>query len=285
MNTQDLVFELSQSDERIVRSYECTRLRKLFSPETLGHLTITNRRIVFHSTGASLTGKSVLISEMPVEDVAGISVYLGNTINWLLYVAFAIGLFLLSSVVDAILPAFFTSWPFAVLLMLPHAVFWLFSSKWLSEDVKKQVGASLQNMLQDRAQNVDVDRFRPAARVLFLIGLAVFVWAIARAMIETTGGGIVVAIGLLGLAYFGLFMTIFGRQPVFSLLIGSKSMQGSGIFIPGSAFRLSFLWDRTAVESLAGSPAVDAPAVARELGALLTDIRQLGEFGLQKWQA
>jgi len=285
MNAQDLVFELSQSDERIVRSYECTRLRKLFSPETLGHLTVTNRRIVFHSTGASLTGRSMLISEMPVEDAAGVSVYLGNSINWWLFIGFAIGLFVLSFVVDAILPAFFTSWLFAVLLMLPHGVLWLFSSKWLSEDVKKQVGASLRNIARDRADSIDVDRFRPAARVLFLIGLAIFVWEIAHVVIETTGGGIVVAIGLLLLAYFGLFMTIFGRQPVFSLLIGSKSMQGSGIFIPGSAFRLSFFGDKTAIESLAGSPAVDAPTVARELGALLTDIRQLGEFGVQKWQA
>lgn len=274
MNTQDLIFELSQSDERIVRSYECTRLRMLFLPETLGHLTVTNRRIVFHSTGTSLTGKSMLISEMPVEDAAGVSVYLGNSIDWRLFIGFAVGLFVLSFVVDAILPAFFTSWPFAALLMLPYGILWLVNSKWLSDGVKKQVGASLSN---------DVDPFLPAVRVLFLIGLAVFVWTVARTPVLWLGSPLV-ALCLLALAYFGLFMVAFGRQPVFSLLIGSKSMQGSGIFIPGSAFHLSFFGDKTAIESLAGSPAVDAPAVARELGALLTDIRQLGEFGLQKWQ-
>jgi len=284
MDPKELVFELSQADEHVVRSYECTRVRKLFSPETLGHLTITNRRIVFHSTGTSLSGKSVLISEMPVEDAAGISVYLGNTINWLLYVVFAVGLFTVSYAVDAILPGFFTSWGFAILLMLPYLLFWLFNSGWLSEDAKKRLTTSVRNATQGRTENADVNRYRPAARILFLIGLAILAWAIARTPILWYGAQMV-AIGLLALAYFGLFMTIFGRQESFSLLIGSKSMQGSGIYIPGSSFRLSFLRGKSAAESLTGSPSVDAPTLARELGALLTDIRQLGEFGLQKWQA
>ncbi len=42
----------------------------LFAPEAVGRLTVTNKRIVYHSHSESSTGHSVLVSEMPVEDAA-----------------------------------------------------------------------------------------------------------------------------------------------------------------------------------------------------------------------
>ena len=86
-------------------------------------------------------------------------------------------------------------------------------------------------------------------------------------------------------AYFGLYLYTFGRQRTFSLMIGSRTMKDSGIFIPGDSFRLIFFRDNTAIESISASPALDAERVVQELGALLLDIRQLGDLGIQKWKA
>jgi hypothetical protein len=61
-------------------------------------------------------------------------------------------------------------------------------------------------------------------------------------------------------------------------------MKGPGIFIPGDSFRLLGNRNSTALETLGASPAGDASLVTRELGALLLDLQQLGDLGIQKWK-
>ena len=78
---EELVFQPSEANEQIVRTYQCTRFKRWFRPETIGYLTVTNRRVVYHSTGKSLTGQSLLINEMPLEDVSGLSVYKGSSVG------------------------------------------------------------------------------------------------------------------------------------------------------------------------------------------------------------
>jgi len=281
MNTENLEFQLSEADEYIVRSYECTRLKPLFSPEAIGRLTVTNKRIVYHSHGGSLSGKSVMVSEMPVEDAAGVSVYMGTTLNWLLYIAVAIGLYVASSVIDAVLPAFFTHWALGLVLMLPYVAIRIYNSKWLSDDIKQQAKGSVDNLLANTGRSINPDRWQAIFRVLFYVGVLIFVWALTRSPALRYG---IPFIGLLLLLaiYFAIFMALFGRRKVFTLIVGSRSMQGSGIYIPGTSFRL---WgNRTAADTLSGAPAADADKVARELGALLSDLRQYGDMAAQKWQ-
>ncbi len=281
MNTDNLEFQLSEPDEYIVRSYECTRLKPLFAPEAIGQLTVTNKRIVYHSHGGSLNGKSVLVSEMPVEDAVGVSVYMGTTLNWLLYLALAVGLYVASNIVDALLPAFFTHWALGLVLMLPYLAVWLYNSNWLSDDVKQRAKGSVENLLASTGQSISPDRWQTIIRSLFYVGVVIFAWALAHSPALRYG---IPFIGLLLLlaVYFAIFMALFGRQKVFTLVVGSRSMQGSGIYIPGTSFR----WggNRTAADTLAGAPAADADKVARELGALLSDLRQYGELAAQKWQ-
>ncbi len=282
MNTESLEFQLSEENEQIVRSYECTRLKPLFAPEAVGRLTVTNKRIVYHSHSESSTGHSVLVSEMPVEDAAGVSVYLGSTLNWPLFLLVAVGLYVASSIVDALLPAFFTHWMLGLLLMLPYAMVWLVESNWLSDEVKQRAKGSMDSLLAATGQSVTPERWKAIIRVAFLAGVAIFAWALTRSPQLRYG---IPFIGLLLLAavYFFLFRSLLGPQRVFTLVVGSRSMQGSGIYIPGVSFQL--LGNRTAAETLGGAPAGDAPKVARELGALLSDLRQYGDLAVQKWQA
>lgn len=282
METQELFFQLSEPDEQIVRNYECTRLRKLLSPATIGYLTVTNKRVVFHSQAKSLTGKSLLINEMPLEDAAGVSSYLGMSISWFQFALFASVLYFGTQILSALLPAFFTGWVFATLLMLPYVLMWLLSGDLLNEQVKDRIIQSANEAFQSRLDvQREIERFQPQARVLFYVGLAILAWA---TLDQSSLPGLL-RLPLLAAIYFLLYLFVFGRHRVFSLSIGSRTIKGTGIDIPGDSFRALFLRQNTAAESLSASPAVDAEQVARELGALLMDINQLGDLGIEKWKS
>jgi hypothetical protein len=55
MESQGSVFFLSEN-EIIIRTYQCTKLRRLFKKPTNGYLTITNKRIVYHCIGNNISG-------------------------------------------------------------------------------------------------------------------------------------------------------------------------------------------------------------------------------------
>lgn len=282
MNTDaSLEFQLSDEGEQIVRSYTCTRIKPLFAPEAVGRLTVTNKRIVYHSQGKSLTGASMLVSEMPIEDSSSVGVYMGNSVNWLLLIGFALGVYIVSALYDALLPRFFTSWILGALLMLPYGIQRLFGSRWLSDDVKRQARGTLDEWAGKASVKVEANTWNTVFRWMFRVGVLIFVWAIAHSAPVRFGLPFLDLL-LLAAVYALAYLAWFGREPVFALMVGSRTQQGSGIFIPGAAFTL--MGNRTAIDTLSGAPAADAPTVARELGALLADLRQLGDVGAQRWQ-
>jgi hypothetical protein len=125
MKTSDLFFQLSDGGEQVVRSYQCTEFRQWFSRPTIGYLTITNKRLVFHSIGKSLTGKSYLVNEMPLEDVAGISVYEGVSVNWIAVALFSFITYFFATAILTLFTSIVWAYLIAFLLILPHVVLWL----------------------------------------------------------------------------------------------------------------------------------------------------------------
>lgn len=280
MKNPDIFFQLCESGEQIIRTYECTHLRKIFSPITTGYLTITNKRIVFHSEGRSLTGKSILINEMPVEDATGVNSYLGASINWIQFAIFAIILNYGMSLLSGILPPFLTSPTFTVLLMFPYIFMWLLTGNLLSEQAKKRIVQSLSELAQNRIDLYkEIKNYQPHALTLFYVGLTILAWTILNSVSFSAFFRFPILAG----AYFLIYLFIFGRHRVFSLAIGSRTMKGTGIYIPGDSFRSLFTADKSAAEALSAAPAADAERVAQELGALLLDITQLGDVGIDKW--
>jgi hypothetical protein len=283
MNTESIAFQLGDANEQIVRTYECTRLRRFLAPATIGFLTITNKRIVFHSSGKSLTGKSILINEMPLEDTAGVRAYLEVTINWFYFAILCIAAFTIMGYLSAEIP-FLAHWLFALILIIPFAAIWLLSSSILSEQTKTQIHNAIDEKLQHKAQTAELlPILAPTMRVPFIIGCIILGWNVAFSdffrQLSPLNYLIVLAI------YFGIYLYLIGQQRTFSLTIGSKTMKGSGIFIPGTSFLTILTRDTTAPDTLGASPAKDAEQVTRELGALLLDIRQLGDLGIQKWSS
>ncbi len=283
MQTVDLGFELSHSYERVIKTYHCTSIRRWFSPRRNGFITVTNQRLIYHTDNPSGGDKSMLVSEMPLNDVAGISVYVGTAINWLFALLSGILSVLIVPLLLVLLPEALISWQFGLLLMLPFAAVWLLSSGVLSEETRRQIWLALG--VTDQAQvGVVPDQVRRWVAILGVAGGVIFVLALTSSI--RTGFGTERILN--NLVHFllgsGLYVLIFGRQPQFELKIGSKTAKGGGITIPGASLLL-FGRQSTAADTLTGEPAQDARTIARELGALLTDLRTLGEYGADRWRS
>lgn len=284
MNTQPQEFTLADG-EQIVRTYECTMLRKLFSPPTFGHLTVTTKRVVYHSTGKSSTESSRLISEMPVEDVAGINSLVGTSINWFSFIIFAAIIYFGSQLLIDILPRFLSSWYMNILFMIPFGIFWLFEKGIISQQIRDQMAEGLKQSPAGSVINKkDGAFYRNVFRILFFIGIVLLTWNVG---FTTEIGWQLRPITYLILiaVYYWIFMLFFGRKKTFSLTVSSRTAKGSGIYIPGDAFNLILNRNNSALGSLNAGPAKDAEIVSKELGAMLMDIQQLGDFGIHKWTA
>jgi hypothetical protein len=117
-------------------------------------------------------------------------------------------------------------------------------------------------------------------RLLFWFGVALLTWS----FVQSTGliQFFPLAFGILAVVYYFIYRAIFGRIKSFNLAISSRSPKNAGITIPGHPLSL-LLGGDAAVQSLYAGPGKDAEQIVSELGAILTDIRQLGDIGIQKW--
>lgn len=284
MDAPELIFTLSEGGETVVRTYKCTTLQRWFVPPSNGYLTITNKRVVFHSSGKSLSGKSMLINEMPLEDVAGVNAYQGLSVNWLLFILFTAFAYFSTQTLVLLLPEFFVSYWMVFILSLPFGLISLLKSNLLNEQIKTQIFESLDNIFKGTFRvNRDLNNYLPYVRIPFYLGLSILGWRLAFS--SNVGSGASFIPWLLLLVIYGyIFFNWVGRRVSFSLQIGSKTMKDSGIYIPGDSFQLLPGRGSTALQGLGGSPAEDAGKVIRELGALLMDMQQLGEHAIEKWK-
>lgn len=281
MNIEKLEFHLSDS-EQVVRNYECTNRPRLFGAPVVGYLTITNKRVVYHSQAKSLNGSSAVVSELPLDDVSGISASVSASFNWIFFIVFCLIMYFATFLAATILPPFLTGWVTSILLLLPYLIALLFEKNILSQEIRQQF---LQNINEipgsDFLRKKDLNYYMGAFRFMLFMGLALVAWNIVRntRMAQFS----LVTFVLLGVAYFLIYRAIFGKVRNFNLAIASRSPKNAGIIIPGNPLSLLMGGDTAALQSLYSGPGQDAEQIVSELGALLTDIRQLGDLGIQKW--
>lgn len=284
MQSQEISFQLSDEDEEIVRTYECTTLKRWFSPPTVGYLTITNRRVVFHSEGRSLTGNSFLISEMPLEDVSSVSIYHGLSINWFLFIGLTGLAYFATQTAAGLLSFLFRSYWIAIILILPYLTIWILSGNILNEEIKEQIFGFLDNLFHRRIEvSRDFSKYLPYTRIPLYIGIAILGWRLAFTSILGSGTSFLTW-GILLAIYAYIIFNLVGRRNSFSLQIGSSAVKESGIYIPGDSFNFLPGQEATALQGLGARPAKDANEVAREIGAMLLDMKQLGDLGIEKWK-
>ncbi len=282
MNSKPLSFELSD-EEKVVRTYECTKLRKLFAPITIGYLTVTTKRVVYHALGKNLGGFSQVLAELPLEDISGLSSSVSVSINFLNYALTMVILYFATMFLTNILPNWMTSIVVSIVFTLPFLIFLLFDRNILDKEIQARFLEWLGKLpLGEQLKKRDSIYYNGLFTIFFDIGLVFLGWRIAHSP-ELYYSARIVSFVILGAVFFYIALSILGRARTFSLRLGSKSGKGSGIFIPGNAFSLILPGDMTASQTLTAGPAKDAELVVKELGAVLTDIRQLGELGIKKW--
>lgn len=281
MKAHDLFFELSENNEQIVRSYQCTELRPFLSNPTIGYLTITNKRIIFHSEGKTKSSKSFLINEMPIEDVAGVNVYEGTSINWIgIFISAFLG-YAISSAILGVLSSTFVLYLLAFLMIIPHSFLLLLRSNILDESIREQIYSTLQQTINWSLKE-NIETVMRYTGFPFKLSLLFLFWGIngilERSDIPLFSSTLMFAF------YFYVCFKLFGQNHVFTLMIGSKTMRDSGISVRGNIFQATSTRGNTALYTPAANPSVDAAIVTKEIGALLLDIRQLGDLGIKKWQ-
>lgn len=286
MNSKnEILFEFS-NDEQVVREYQCTQLRRLFFPPTLGFLTVTNRRVLYHSQGKSLVGKSAIIAEIPINDVGGISATVGVSINWLLFLLLAGLAYWVSLLLSFEAPFLFNGVVLGILVapyLLTSLAGYLVNKGILSQEFIDRIREIIKELpIEDSLKQKGGEYYERIFYILFMIGLPLLAFRLT--FMSTIGyRQETLAYLLLGGAYFWIFLRLFGKSRRFSLKVGSKTASGAGISIEGNAFRPLFWLDSSAAQTMNAAPARDAERVVQEIGALVMDIRLLGELGVRKW--
>ena len=70
-----------------VKTYLCTEFNsRVFGINAQGYLEVTNKRLLFQALGKSMSGWSVIHSEVAIQDVSEIKIYKGNSFNILLFI-------------------------------------------------------------------------------------------------------------------------------------------------------------------------------------------------------
>jgi hypothetical protein len=263
-------------NEKTVRTYRCTKLRRFLAPPNIGYLTITNKRLIYHSVGKTIMGSNSILAEMPVEDAAGISTSIGKNFNWLLLIIFFAILFFGTKILTILLPQFLTGWVLSILLVIPYCIALLFEKEILNKDIKERAVQQLQNSsISGFIQKKDSSFFMGIFQTLFVVGLVFLSWNIGMRTDLVYNALLISYIVIFG-SYLLIYFMLFGRQRGFFLQVSSKTAKGTGINISANLLNGGFLTG-------APLPAEDAELVVYELGAILTDIQQMGEIGVQKW--
>jgi hypothetical protein len=101
------------------------------------------------------------------------------------------------------------------------------------------------------------------------------------------GGGGSSTVGFLLALIAGVYALIclvwYATRKTMSLAVNSKGGSNTPIAIAGAGSGGALF--SSAARALEAEPAGDAEAVMKELGALIMDIQQRGDFGIDKWRA
>ena len=257
-------------EEYSVKSYQCTYYNsRILGVKAIGYLLLTNKRVIFQADGTSNVGRSVIQSEIPIEEVSGISSYKGayfsikHFLGVLFFVSFVnqiLGLLLLALVILLKDENVFLAYLFGIPTLV--ASFFL---------PKKNIWRSVLAYI--------------ASSSLTIVSLSFFV-TIGQDILDKLLSAEVLIIPGLCLLTTSIYALIccywYALRPTFSLGVHAKSGSNTPINISGAS-GLSFL-DAVAGRALNAEPLQDVEPMLSELGAIILDIQKLGDMGVEKWQ-
>lgn len=277
--------------ESEVKSYHCTSFKSaLLNLKAEGHLVVTNKRVVFHASGTSFAGKSILQSEVPIEDVSGISIYKGSYLSLM----HLLGAFFLSAIIGGIANGIIAE-------IIRSAINSIVNNpQSMTSDTFKSVQTNIQVVLWILAigclvvsfflsrKNIFRSALAGTSSLLFfeLGGLASITSLVQSYMYTPQSGGDnswILILGVLVGIYTAVCIFWYARRPTMSLTIGSKGGSSTPIAISGiSSFGL---YNTSASKALSAEPAEDAETLLMELGAMVMDIQVMGDLGIKRWRS
>lgn len=261
--------------EEAVRTYHCTSLSsRLLGMKAEGHLTVTNKRVVFYAHGSSYSGKSILHSEVPVADVSGISSYKGNYFGWMYVLTAVVVSIVVGGIIGTLVMGAATLLWSALDLESPQIIAWVLG------------GAAI-------AGSLFVDRQSIWRTVLAFFGAVLFAGAgsigalgqLGRSLLGGSGGmaGVGTTLAFVAGIYVLVCLYWYARRETMAIYVSSKGGASTPIAISG--VRSFGAVNTAATRALTAEPAPDSEVMIKQLGAMITDIQALGDFGIEKWTA
>lgn len=278
--------------EDTVRSYHCTSLKsRLLNLKAEGFLTVTNKRVVFHAFGSSYTGDSVLQSEVPIEDVSGITCYSGGFFSFSHLLTAFFGSWIISAIVNAVVIGGFVNAVFRSIrenltyetlnnldsyIIAIRIFLWIialgclfFSFRVPRDKIYRSILATLSTIFL-----VELGGFSYASEYLGNFAGSL----LGTGSSDNVGAQFTILLAVIVGIYALVCIFWYSLRRTMSLFVGSKGGSNTPIAISGVR---SF---SAAGRALGAEPAEDAETMIKQLGAVITDIQVLGDLGINKWK-
>jgi hypothetical protein len=264
--------------EKEVKKYVCTYLKsKIIRLQARGTIAVTNKRVIFRASGSSASGRSILQSETPLEDVSGINVYKGTYFN-IKSLVLGIAIFTLSII---FWPTIINMLSFSTknILLVESIIFAVASLLVLlkapNDILPKAISGSI------AFNSFKMIAYAPTEKSL--LSETAIRSAFSEARVEDKQGNLewVMIFAIVTLIITFIYLILSSRRETMSLAIGSKGGSSTPIYISGvSSWGIS---NNAAVKAIEAEPAEEAEVMIKELGALILDLQHMGDYGIEKW--
>lgn len=250
--------------ELIVRSYRCGVYKSgVLGTKADGVVEVTNRRILFQARDAGDENRNALYSEIPISEVSGLSIFKGFSFS---FVALVLG---------ALISGMFAYGAFQILTQMTrqHA-----DSTLLKLFLWVVAGGAAYLAFTYR---------RGPARGLILNAFAIAVFTLlaryAAMSYDGDGKSAIPMLASVVLTLFQLYLIMrFSLRNTIDFQLYSRSTQPSPVAISGFT-RIDAKISEIRRSMTSFAPGQDATRMMNELGAVISDIQSMGEFGVEKW--
>lgn len=255
-------------DEIPIRQYKFMRMSlPIAGYNATGLLQVTNKRIIYHALGSSILGEEYAHSEISIDDVAGISVEKTTSLNILIIIVF---IFL------------------GVPLTLLGLILGLLGASHMSIPLILTVAAAVGTVVLMRTKHYVF--FHLLASLGSSICLGGLVSAIINSSLlslfsEDSGSGFSVTLIVILWIFLSIMNILSYIYNLFKNSISVKvtSKSGSTALIDCSSEQ-SWLVGMSVIKPLVYMyETEETPIMEAELGAMISDIQKLGNYGLEKW--
>lgn len=238
-----------------IRQYNIARLSTPLWKKAYGRLQVTNKRVVFRSTGKSLAGPIMIENEFSLEELGGVEIKSDYRFDLLTFLLSGLGILLLSALYAGV-AALFSRWCVKAQAVAPGVILSILT-----------ICCTVALFVMMRRKYV----FKAAALNACLMSLVV-----CSLVSGDVGVLVAILIVLVGLAGLGLWI-FSGIVDDLHILIKVKAANGT-IEI-GRKLRTD---ERSGFGIV--RPWTDTEIAIREIGALLDDVKRFGDAGIDKWK-